>query len=78
MNANRFFVLDCDGFATFETEDKAKTSAELSLDHFRREALQDGEWSDDAGSVCWGEIRQQAVETTDGEFTDFVLRDLHK
>lgn len=56
---NRFFVYGYDGqFDTLETAEEAQSEAEAHLDIYRDESP-DG-WSEDAGSICWGEIRQSA------------------
>ena len=57
----KFFSYDPDdGFEVHETEEEAKMCAQKTIDRYRDDAT-DG-WSEEVEYVCWGELRQQAVE----------------
>lgn len=70
------------GFDTYETADEAKKAAEESLQAYR-DVADDG-WDDEVTGVCWGEIKQEAVELPTGELindygdyvADYELRDV--
>ena len=65
----RFFSYcpDC-LFDIHRTAEEAKQAAEDHLEHYRNEAG-DG-WSEDVTGVCWGEIKQETVETERRARTD--------
>lgn len=58
----RFFSFDPEGdFELHDTAEQAQAAAQSSLDQYRDEAP-DG-WNENVDRVCWGEIREQVVET---------------
>ena len=50
-----------EGFERFETADEAREAAIAWLDAARDAACD--EWVDNVDEICWGEIKQQVVET---------------
>lgn len=70
------------GFDTYETAGEAKKAAEESLQAYRDVA--DDMWDEEVTGVCWGEIKQEAVELPTGELindygdyvADYELRDV--
>lgn len=58
-----------EGFELHETAEEAKKSAEDMLGFDRAEARSDG-WGDYVDDTCWGEVRQQVVETMRRPATD--------
>ena len=64
---SRFFSYSCNGFAFHATAEEAKAQAETLLEHERGFAIIEGEWSEDANGVMWGEVRQRAVERFVGQ-----------
>ena len=64
---DQYFSYDCEtGFCTHRTREKAIQSARDMLAYWASEAAGDGEWPEEAGSVCWGEIKAQ-IEIVDCE-----------
>jgi hypothetical protein len=59
---SRFFAYSCDGFTFHATAEEAKAQAETLLAHERGFAIIEGEWSDDAYGIVWGEIRGHVNE----------------
>ena len=59
---SRFFAYGRDGFTFYETAEQAKAQAEALLEHERCFAIIEGEWSDDAAEIMWGEIRGHVNE----------------
>jgi len=58
----RFFVYDPEcGFETYTTAKEAEEAAEGILEEYRDNAG-DG-WDECVASLCWGEIREQVVQT---------------
>ncbi len=70
----RFFVDTGDGIEFKKTEAEAKALAAESLEFWRNRARQNGEWDDEAGHICWGPVREQSKEQSDGEVCDYVLK----
>ena len=71
----KFFSYDDDSGLNFHDtlSDAAKEAAE-DLAYWRGEAESDGEWLEEAGSVCYGEIKGHAVEKyNDDETMDYRL-----
>ncbi len=68
---SRFFAYSRDGFTFHATAALAKTEAERLLDIERDFATSEGEWSDDATEIMWGEIRgyvdEEYTESDSGE-----------
>lgn len=66
---DRFFSYcpEC-GFDTHPTAETATLAAEDHLEHYRDKAG-DG-WSEDVTGICWGEIKQEVVETERRPRTD--------
>jgi hypothetical protein len=77
VNMNRFFSYDFDtGFDTHGSLDEARAAAEASLAYWRDMAASEGEWPEDALSVCYGEIHAQVVEVHSEDGTvDYRLTD---
>lgn len=75
MRAFKHFSFDGHCFKLEPTEEAARKTAEEALDLERAEA---GEgWSEDASSICWGEVKGWVEETDlgpadDGEFDRVV------
>ena len=81
--AYRYFAYSPEtGFDTYETAAEAKGAAEESLQAYRDVA--DEGWDEEVTGVCWGEIKQEAVELPTGELindygdyvADYELRDV--
>ena len=81
--AYRYFAYSPEtGFDTYETSAEAKGAAEEALQAYRDVA--DDMWDEEVTGVCWGEIKQKAVELPTGELindygdyvADFELRDV--
>ncbi len=79
------FMYDPDvGFETYPNEAQAREAAQDAIDSYRDNASEG--WSDEASGVCWGELKQWAVEKQlpekgmfEGElvnFVDYVLEDI--
>jgi hypothetical protein len=68
---SRFFAYSRDGFTFHATAEEAKAQAETLLAHERGFAIIEGEWSEDANSIMWGEIRghvdEEYTESDSGE-----------
>ena len=74
--ASRFFSYDPDdgGIDFWETPDEARSSAQMTLDRWRVYAQEDQEWPDYADEICWGEIKEIAIEDpTDIATCDYIL-----
>jgi len=56
----RFFINTGDGIEFASTEEEARKVANESLEFWRKDARDCAEWSDEAGTVYWGEIRERA------------------
>lgn len=76
----RYFSYDAelDYMRFHTTAEAAQECAQRTLASYRRMAVDDGEWSEDAGSICWGEVREIAQPTISSdengnEFTEFAL-----
>jgi len=73
----RFFSYapDQSGVMFHDTAEAAEAEAKECLDELRKDAHEEGEWSDSTSSVCWGEIRQAATEQPDKflPYVDFNL-----
>ena len=67
----RFFAYSRDGFAFFHTAEEAKAQSERLLEIEHDFATREGEWSDDATEIMWGEIRgyvdEEYTESDSGE-----------
>lgn len=80
----KYFSYDSEcGFELFNTADEAQSYAQDMIDGFREEAAEG--WPESVESVCWGEIKQQAQESTfnagdeddpDKEYSDYHLEDI--
>ncbi|MDJ0473767.1 hypothetical protein QNA27_08900 [Pantoea eucalypti] len=80
---SKYFAYDPEcGFELFDTADEAQSHAQDAIDQFREEAAEG--WPESVEGVCWGELKQHAVETTlnagdkediDKEFSDYILED---
>lgn len=80
---SKYFAYDPEcGFELFETADEAQSHAQDAIDQFREEAA--GGWPESVEGVCWGELKQHAVERTfnagdeediDKEYSDYSLED---
>ena len=69
---NAYFVYGADnGFETFATAAEAEAVAEDIISQYREDAYEDG-WDEDVGSVCWGQISQQAKIVLLGQAPDRV------
>lgn len=56
----KYFAYSSDnGFSLFATAAEAEKFAQELLDQYREDSYGDG-WSEDVGSVCWGELKQNA------------------
>jgi hypothetical protein len=51
-----------DGFSLHKTAEDAKKAAETALNEEAINAGDDG-WSDEVTQICWGEIKEVAVES---------------
>lgn len=59
----KFFSYDPDvGMEFYATAEEARLRAMENLELHRDEAADDG-WSEEIGELCWGEIKQAAIET---------------
>lgn len=59
---DNWFVYDLDGgMALYDDADCARADAEGRMREWRRAAVRDEEWHDDATSVCWGKVLAKAV-----------------
>lgn len=60
----RFFSHDPNGngFDLHDTAEEAQKEAERCMDAYREDAADSG-WDDNVTLVCWGEVRQIAVES---------------
>lgn len=58
----RFFSYDPqgNGIQFHDTAEEAEKAAEDALDVYREDASDNG-WDENAGDICWGEVRQVAV-----------------
>lgn len=64
--AKKYFAYSNDhGFERFSTAEEAEQFAQELLDDYRDDSYDEG-WSEDVGSVCWGEVTQRAAEITTG------------
>ncbi len=79
--ANRYFSYNGDAYQTHETAEDAQREAFKALDFWREAAIADGEWSDEASTIAWGEIREHAYPVTiapededDVERCDYTLK----
>jgi hypothetical protein len=45
-----------EGFKLFASEQSAKDDATRRLNSWRDQATRDGDWSDEADTVCWGRM----------------------
>lgn len=73
----KYFSYDPNGgyFELWDTEQKAKEAAERALQAEREEAVS-YEWSDEVGSICWGELKQYIEETKIAvDIYDYQLKD---
>ena len=60
----KYFCYDSDtGFDTFKTEREASEAAQEAIDSYRDDAFYG--WNEEVNSVCWGEIKQEAVKTNE-------------
>ena len=50
------------GLRFHATEEKAREEAEEALERYRKEASKEG-WDEDVAAVCWGEVKQIAMES---------------
>lgn len=56
----KYFAYSNDhGFERFSTAEEAEQFAQWLLDQYREDSHDEG-WSEDVGSVCWGELKQNA------------------
>ena len=68
--ADKYFAYSPDTeFDTFETAELAEAAALESIQSYRDVAAEG--WDQDVGLVCWGEIKQHAVEFDTGKQGDF-------
>jgi hypothetical protein len=66
----KFFAYDEEsGFLAFKTAEEAKSYAEEIIDHYR-DGCYDG-WDECVENVCWGEIKELAVEINTGDKCEF-------
>lgn len=66
----KYFVFDDEtGFDTFSTAEKAKTAAEESIANYRENAPKG--WDECVENVCWGEIKEQAIQFDCNEKIEF-------
>ena len=72
---SKFFSYDPeDGFQLHATEDEAKERAQIALDNYRDNAIDDNGWGEEVEGVCWGNVRQNVVEINTGiESCDYNL-----
>lgn len=80
----KYFAYDPEtGFELFDNKSDAEEHAQSAIDMYREDAG-DG-WSESAGSVCWGEVKQISTESTfnacddedpDKEYADYQLEDV--
>lgn len=56
----RFFINTGDGIEYRDTEEEARNLANESLEFWRRDARGSGEWSDEVGTVYWGQVIETA------------------
>jgi len=76
---SKYFAYDPEcGFELFETAAEAQSHAQDAIDQFREEAAEG--WPESVEGVCWGELKQHAVESTfnaGGEVdSDYSLEDV--
>ena len=74
----KYFAYDDDGgFDWYETLEEARSAAQRRLEWYRKRAGDDGEWYDEVGSLCYGQILGDVVEVPveDGD-VDMKLRGL--
>jgi hypothetical protein len=73
----RYFSNDPDdgGIDFWDTEEQARDAAKEILERWRQYAIEDNEWPHYADQICWGEIKQIAVDMGIDEFTDYELRE---
>ena len=80
---SKFFSYDGDGdgYKTHETAEEAKAAAVNALGHESTLAIEDGEWGERVGEICWGEIRESVVPIDCGvdydgrEIIDYILKE---
>lgn len=79
---SRFFAYSRDGFTFHTTAEEAKAEAERLLAIERDFATREGEWSEDATGIMWGEIRGRVEERCvdpnedDGWYVEMELKEL--
>jgi hypothetical protein len=71
----RYFISTGDGIEFASTEDEARKVANESLEFWRKDARQLGEWSDEVGTVYWGQVIETAKfkQLEDDGSGDYVL-----
>ena len=78
----RFFVRSAQGIWFYDTAEDAKAEADRLLEAERYYATREGEWSEDASEIIWGEIRgrvnERWVDATEGkrEYVELTLEDV--
>jgi hypothetical protein len=72
----KYFVLDCGDITPRETAEEAQHLFNRLLSSYRQDARENGEWDDDVAGLCWGEIKQDIQESDDGEFVNYIPRDM--
>lgn len=83
--SEKYFVYDSNwGFETHDSKEAAIKDAKERLDEQRKWASSEG-WDDETGTICWGQIAQQAEERKtgdkikfDGEMVDCVDYELRE
>ena len=78
----RFFVRSAQGIWFYDTAEDAKAEADRLLEAERYYATREGEWSDDATAIFWGEVRGRVQELIvnpyhhDGWHVEMELKEL--
>lgn len=78
----RFFVRSTQGIWFYGTAEEAKAEAERLLEAERYYATREGEWSDNATEIFWGEVRGRVEERVvnpcdhDGWHVEMELKEL--
>ena len=76
MTMNKYFVLDDGDITPCKTAEEAQRLFNLILASYRQDAQDNGEWDDVVAGLCWGEIKQDIQESDDGEFVNYIPRDV--
>lgn len=72
--SEQYFCFDGEGLELHPTAKGAEAAAKEAIEAWRHYASEDGEWSDEAQSVCWGRVLGHAVFADDEGGTRCELR----